>query len=36
MNIKKDGKFIGVDLYVGYMMTQGFQPGCICLSEWVR
>ena len=24
MNTKKDGNFIGVDLYVGYMISQGF------------
>ena len=34
MNIKKDGKFIGVDLYVGYMMTQGF-PAWVHLPIWV-
>jgi len=30
MNIKKMADFIGVYLYVGYTITQGSQPGCIC------
>ena len=34
MNIKKDGKFIGVELYVGYMINAGI-PTWVHLPIWI-